>query len=211
MDIALTRDEVMAKLDEWVSRHGDGTYTSPTNRATPEDSAIQQVRSEVADFVEVVLGVPGHTDALEVGMGRFGGTHYLWSLMYDHVGSIECLHPPIRAYRGEPTFNPERDVFFHGSSHDPFTVFSVHTHFVPEGVDLLFIDGAHDKPSVLTDFILYGPLVKTGGVVAFHDVVEDCPGGPKWVTDFLRGVVNIHTITYAKDCGIAWFQKGVAV
>lgn len=36
-------------------------------------------------------------------------------------------------------------------------------------IDLLFIDGAHDYSSVLKDIELWAPLVKVGGVAAFHD------------------------------------------
>jgi len=37
-------------------------------------------------------------------------------------------------------------------------------------VDLLFIDGDHSFDGVVTDYALYSPLVKPGGVIAFHDV-----------------------------------------
>ena len=38
-----------------------------------------------------------------------------------------------------------------------------------ESVDLLFIDGGHDLATVRRDIELYLPLVKPGGVIAFHD------------------------------------------
>lgn len=37
------------------------------------------------------------------------------------------------------------------------------------GVDLLFIDGSHDYESVRSDWELYRPLVRPGGLVMFHD------------------------------------------
>lgn len=42
----------------------------------------------------------------------------------------------------------------------------------PEGYDFLFIDGDHTLPAVTRDHELYAPLVKPGGLVAFHDIVE---------------------------------------
>lgn len=36
--------------------------------------------------------------------------------------------------------------------------------------DLLFIDGSHDLESVTIDWQTYGPMVRPGGLVAFHDV-----------------------------------------
>jgi predicted O-methyltransferase YrrM len=37
-------------------------------------------------------------------------------------------------------------------------------------VDFLFIDGDHSLEGVRMDFETYGPLVKSGGLVAFHDI-----------------------------------------
>lgn len=36
-------------------------------------------------------------------------------------------------------------------------------------IDLLFIDGDHTLGGVSTDYVLYSPLVRRGGVIAFHD------------------------------------------
>jgi predicted O-methyltransferase YrrM len=39
-------------------------------------------------------------------------------------------------------------------------------------VDILFIDADHRYPGVKRDFDLYSPLVREGGLVAFHDVIR---------------------------------------
>jgi len=41
-----------------------------------------------------------------------------------------------------------------------------------QSLDILFIDGDHTYEGVKRDFFAYSPLVRTGGVVAFHDIVE---------------------------------------
>lgn len=38
-------------------------------------------------------------------------------------------------------------------------------------IDLLFIDGDHSRTGVADDFFDYGPLVREGGLIAFHDIV----------------------------------------
>jgi predicted O-methyltransferase YrrM len=43
-------------------------------------------------------------------------------------------------------------------------------------LDLLFIDADHTYQSVRSDFELYSPLVKPGGLIAFHDIAENQPG-----------------------------------
>ncbi len=59
--------------------------------------------------------------------------------------------------------------------------------------DFVFIDGLHDYESVKLDWRCWGPKVKQGGIVLFHDVAGYCPevqkafqeisGSPGW--DFL--------------------------
>ena len=40
-------------------------------------------------------------------------------------------------------------------------------------IDVLFIDGDHTYDGVRSDFLNYRDLVRDGGVIAFHDIVED--------------------------------------
>jgi predicted O-methyltransferase YrrM len=44
-------------------------------------------------------------------------------------------------------------------------------------VDFLFIDGDHSYEGVKRDFELWSPLVRPGGLVAFHDMRPDHPDG----------------------------------
>ena len=39
--------------------------------------------------------------------------------------------------------------------------------------DFIFVDGGHDKKTVHTDWNLYFPMLKDGGVIAFHDIAFD--------------------------------------
>lgn len=39
-------------------------------------------------------------------------------------------------------------------------------------MDLLFIDGDHSYDGISKDFEMYSPLVKKGGIIAFHDIVK---------------------------------------
>lgn len=44
-----------------------------------------------------------------------------------------------------------------------------------EQIDFLFIDGDHRYEGVRADFELYSPLVRPGGIIAFHDIVPFNP------------------------------------
>jgi predicted O-methyltransferase YrrM len=48
-------------------------------------------------------------------------------------------------------------------------VFHVIKEFTDDKIDILYIDGAHDRFSVTRDVALYWPLVKNGGLVIFDD------------------------------------------
>lgn len=47
---------------------------------------------------------------------------------------------------------------------------------VPDSIDVLFVDGAHDYESAKRDLVLYLPKVRFGGRVAIHDCHEADPG-----------------------------------
>jgi predicted O-methyltransferase YrrM len=42
-------------------------------------------------------------------------------------------------------------------------------------VDFMFIDGDHTYEGVKKDWELYSPMVRKGGVIAFHDIIEARP------------------------------------
>jgi predicted O-methyltransferase YrrM len=44
-----------------------------------------------------------------------------------------------------------------------------------QGLDYLFIDGDHTYEGVKCDFGMYGPMVRKGGLIAFHDIAEGLP------------------------------------
>jgi tetratricopeptide (TPR) repeat protein/GT2 family glycosyltransferase len=50
---------------------------------------------------------------------------------------------------------------------------------------LLFVDGLHDYEHVLADFRHFAPHVVPGGLIAFHDYFEHCPGVKQCVDELL--------------------------
>ena len=42
-------------------------------------------------------------------------------------------------------------------------------------VDFLFIDGDHTEEGVRSDYNMYSPLVRSGGIIAFLDILEKQP------------------------------------
>jgi predicted O-methyltransferase YrrM len=64
-----------------------------------------------------------------------------------------------------------------GYSHDYVAGFE-------DQIDLLFIDGNHEYQYVMQDYQDWSPLIKAGGLIAFHDVVcKESVQGPQKVID----------------------------
>lgn len=55
-------------------------------------------------------------------------------------------------------------------------------------VDPLFVDGDHTYVGARSDYEMYGPLVRDGGIVAFHDIVPGLESAVGGVPRFWRGV-----------------------
>lgn len=91
-----------------------------------------------------------------------------------------------------------------GDSHDWVTKATVQYWLSDsdQGLDFLFIDGDHTFEGVKQDYEMYSPLVRSGGVVAFHDA---CYTGHEavQVERFVQTLSDLHT--YQED------QNGVAV
>ena len=217
---------IMGQLDAWVARHGNGNYERGDwmplqDFLIPDEAGIQQDREEIQEFVSVLLSKGQLGSVLEIGLGYFGSTHFLWRLLFEKVITIEKSHERIRQFGANLrhftqrwVLGDHRSAFLIGVSHDIATVAKAYQ-CASKGVDLLFIDGDHQYASVLTDWLLYSPLVRPGGLVAFHDVALTVPGH-YGVSEFIgrlsRGEIDGHPrgfqkIIRTKNLGIAFYEQ----
>jgi cephalosporin hydroxylase len=58
------------------------------------------------------------------------------------------------------------------NSHKPDTLTSIECVLQGHKLDFLFIDGDHTYQGVRMDFEMYSPLVRSGGLIAFHDIAH---------------------------------------
>ena len=47
---------------------------------------------------------------------------------------------------------------------------------MPGTIDMVFVDGCHGEKCVRQDFFKVLPLVRSGGIVVFHDASPQCQG-----------------------------------
>jgi len=221
------KKEIFSALDEWISDKGNmgyientyNPYFSVDNNFLNEEFAIQQAKEEITEFVDILLNTKT-TNCLEIGLGHYGSTHFLWRQIYDKVITIEKNFERIREfgrnmkkYYGSWVLSDGRSQFFNGFSNDEKVIADVYNKI--SEVDFLFIDGNHSYESVLCDFLLYYPLVKTGGIVGFHDtkLSESNMGVPKLISEIRDGKftdgnrIKVEDIFHSNYLGISYFIK----
>ncbi len=109
---------------------------------------------------------------LEIGVHQ-GYSIEAWRCLFPDADVIGIeLHP-------EGIMIPKNDpkvYVWGGDSHDQLTSHEVRNLLNGDFVDFLFIDGDHTYQGVKKDFEMYAPLVKSGGIIAFHDAaLKDNP------------------------------------
>ena len=112
----------------------------------------------------------------EIGAAQ-GGTLALFSQVAAtdaRLLSIDLNFAPARIRSHRHLVRPrQRVTCLRADSHSPATVETVKRWLGDQALDFLFIDGDHTLAGVATDHRLYAPLVRAGGLVAFHDIVPD--------------------------------------
>lgn len=142
----------------------------------------KQVRSEIQQLAGLVSQHQPKA-VLEIGTAT-GGTLFLWARMAAPDATIVSVDLPGGVYGGgyplwkAPLYrrfaSKKQSVkLLRRDSHSPATLEAVRN-ILDEPLDFLFIDGDHSYDGVKQDFEMYAPLVRPGGIVALHDIV-DCP------------------------------------
>jgi cephalosporin hydroxylase len=144
-----------------------------------------QIPSEITGFLRILEAEPPQS-VLEIGTAR-GGTLFLLTC----VAAPEALLVSVDLKRGQfgggypawraPLYRSfareaQRVKLVTGDSHEPRIRKQVQRLLGGKPIDLLFIDGDHSYEGVKKDFADYAPLVRSGGLVAFHDIVPRGPG-----------------------------------
>jgi cephalosporin hydroxylase len=134
---------------------------------------ITQVRSEITALLERLRAIAPQT-VVEIGTHKGGN-----SFMFCHaLASVKCVVGVDLCVQNAPKlihFARQGQVYraLHGDSQTQQMLDRVKSQLHGRPVDFLFIDGDHSYRGVRTDFELYSPLVRKGGIIALHDIVPD--------------------------------------
>jgi predicted O-methyltransferase YrrM len=135
-----------------------------------------------AEFTELVVEYRKlqPESVCEIGTWQ-GGSLYWWLTQAIHGAQVISVDKgPQNWVPQVPDFDTERwygwappGVYLRtieGDSHSPETLKAV-SGASGGSLDFLFIDGDHSYAGAKADFELYGPLVRKGGIIAFHDLI----------------------------------------
>ena len=143
---------------------------------------MSQKKTEIIKLAEIVKDLHPRV-IVEIGT-RKGGTLFMWSRISRAHKIISIDLPmgsfgegyPIQKQKLYKYFTLDKSTEMHliqYDSHSEITINKVKKILQSKKIDFLFIDGDHSYEGVKIDFELYSPFVKTGGIIAFHDIVTN--------------------------------------
>jgi predicted O-methyltransferase YrrM len=178
-----------------------------------------QIQSEIRSFLILLTSDPPAT-VLEIGTGR-GGTLFLLAQVARDDAVLVSLDSPdvIAGFGARPEYRDrgrlyrslgrdhQRVVILAADSHLSGTRDDVRRILAGRPLDVLFIDGDHSTRGVEADFRMYSPLLRSGGLVAFHDIVPGPAGAVGGVPAFWEEVRTPECIEFVED----WQQGGYGI
>jgi len=175
-------------------------FLSPTNRMKREEISFHQDVKLLGYLCLLIDDLKG--DIIEIGIWK-GKTLAFMNKVSNSSRNVVGIDPCL-------LFNQKQELLFYKEKVFPdcliFQGFSedlvAEVREITSAIALLHIDGGHDKRNVFLDFLLYSPLVVSGGFIVFddyHDNDHSPQVGP--AVDLLRvgGFFNEYTIIGSVD------------
>lgn len=186
--------------------------------AVAVDIGITQKPAEIRTLFERVRAERPRR-VLEIGLDE-GGTLFLWaraaardgrlvSVDVRPLGRLGAASPFALERRGFARPGQRIHLVMPADSHDEATRRRVVSLFGGEPLDFLFIDGDHSYEGVRRDFELYAPLVRPGGLVAFHDVSPRTTPATEGTARFWRELAAEREVEELVAPGDAGFGIGL--
>jgi cephalosporin hydroxylase len=161
------------------------TIASPTEALIEQafEHGMIQVREEVTALVDLLRSRQPIRNVMEIG-SESGGTFYLWCRLATlgglkisldkpdgESGSWRYVDPVMLEARMNEFKSWSANVrVVTGDSHSPEIKQQIAKILGNEKLDFLFIDGDHSYEGVKADWEMYREFVRSGGLIAFHDI-----------------------------------------
>jgi predicted O-methyltransferase YrrM len=170
-------------------------------KLTLDSSSLEDIVDEVFQYANGFFAPVQHREELlgalrlvadakpryivEVGTSM-GGTLLLWTRVAHPEATIVTIDLPGGDFGGGssqlrlPLFRrfrlPKQKLYLiRADSHKPETLALTRQYLEGHEADFLFIDADHTEAGVRSDYQMYSPLVKKGGIILFHDIAINNP------------------------------------
>ncbi len=149
---------------------------------------IKQAKEEIKDLVQTVATIKPKI-VVEIGTNMGGSLFCFTKVSLPNALIISIDLPEGLGGGGYPL---HRGDFYHSfasqeqkmflyrlDSHKTLTLEKLKQTLNGEKIDFLFLDGDHAYEGIKQDFEWYTPLVRSGGIIAFHDIKPTLPNN--WI------------------------------
>jgi predicted O-methyltransferase YrrM len=178
-----------------------------------------QVIEEITELLKILVKHKSRF-LLEIGTA-WGGTFFLFTRAAASDATLISVDLPRGPFGGgyleqkmryyESFALPRQKIHLRRiDSHEDATLRVIRRILDGNSLDFLFIDGDHTYEGVRKDFEMYGKLVRSGGIIALHDI---CPHPPEIGCDVNRFWDEIKQVyqhsEIVKNCEQGWAGIGV--
>lgn len=157
-------------------------YVGPKIRGFNINFQASQIKTEIIDLLSELEKNPPQR-LLEIGTAT-GGTLFMFTRIAAKTADIISIDLPFGRYGAgylkyrvqlmkDFALANQKMHLLRLDSHQKATVDRLKNILNGELLDFLFIDGDHSYDGVKNDFENYYPLVRPGGIIAFHDIVDN--------------------------------------
>jgi predicted O-methyltransferase YrrM len=180
-----------------------------------------QVSSELLELAKLIAGRRPQR-VLEIGTCN-GGSLLVLARLADPQATLIAIDLPggrfgdsgrmLRPWLIPRLKQPDQKLhFLRMDSHCSAALGAVAKILGGEKADLLFIDGDHSYAGVKQDFEMYSPLVKPGGIIALHDILEDPRHPDSQVSRFWSEIKPRYShMEFIEDPAQGWAGIGVVL
>ena len=167
-----------------------------------QEYKLQQVEEEWAIFLEIANSIQPKV-IVEIGAFR-GGSAACFAKISKTVVSIDEWIGRVNVDKIKQACEYH---YINADSHSDEAIQELKSALNGRQIDVLFIDGDHTYKGAKRDFNMYKHLVRAGGIIGLHDILESdhhkklsCHVYKFW-TELQQSNYNTQTISYDKDWG----------
>jgi predicted O-methyltransferase YrrM len=190
----------------------------PLTRRASEFAALQKPQ----ELSELLWLVEEHAPRAVAEIGTYaGGTLYCLCRLAEPDATIASIDKPMGRFGGGYTDERAEEMqklfprdrqelhLIRADSQLPATLERLKGVLNGARLDFLFIDGDHTYEGVKSDFEMYSPLVREGGMVAFHDILDHNPDSGCEVATFWNEIKDDYRHVELAVAHYRWGGIGV--